>query len=111
MFSLRKEIKRSKTEDEDAGPLRDVSIKYKSTIFRNLEGSPFAGPPSAEVDSAWDSLLAPVNIRVSQEELERAAQNSVALPESGGYLAWLQSFHEIHCIVSTQITHPVLFAG
>ena len=84
-----------------ASPLRDVTINYQTTTFKNLTGNAFAGPPSPEIDAAWDALLSPVNMRVTSEELERMGQSSVPLPEGGGYLAWLQSFHEIHCIVST----------
>ena len=68
-------------------------------MFRNLSGNAFAGPPSVHIDAAWDSMMAPMHMRVTLEELDRAQQNSVALPEGGGYLAWLQSFHELHCIV------------
>ena len=71
-------------------------------MFRNLSGNPFAGPPSSQIDAAWDSMMAPMHMRVNLEELDRAQQDSVALPEGGGYLAWLQSFHELHCIVRAE---------
>ena len=42
-----------------------------------------------------------MHIRVTETELRRANQESVALTEEegGGYLAWLGVFHELHCIV------------
>ena len=70
-------------------------------MFRNLMNNVFTGPPSTGVDEAWNELLAPMHIRVSKEELERNGQSSVALPESGGHLAWLGVFHDLHCIVSS----------
>ena len=41
-----------------------------------------------------------MHIRVSEAELERGNQESVILPEGGGYLGWMGVFHELHCIVS-----------
>lgn len=43
--------------------------------------------------------MAPMHIRITAEELARDNQKSVALPEAGGYLGWLGTFHELHCIV------------
>ena len=40
-----------------------------------------------------------MHIRVSEAELRRDNQQSVALTEGGGYLGWLGVFHELHCIV------------
>ena len=69
-------------------------------VFHNLSMSPYAGPPSPEIDAAWSNLLAPMHIRVSEAELRRDNQESVRLPEGGGYLGWMGAFHELHCIVS-----------
>lgn len=40
-----------------------------------------------------------MHIRITEEELRRDNQASVALTEGGGYLGWLGVFHELHCIV------------
>lgn len=40
-----------------------------------------------------------MSIRVSENELIRNNQTSVYLP-NGGFLAWLEIFHELHCVVS-----------
>lgn len=63
-----------------------------------FERSPYSGPPSPELDKAWESLLGPMNIRASTDELRRLDRSSVELPE-GGELAWLEIFHELHCVV------------
>ncbi|KAL8654752.1 MAG: hypothetical protein Q9226_003316 [Calogaya cf. arnoldii] len=76
----------------------NLHMRFKPTLFHRLNATPYAGPPSPAVDDAWDALLAPMHISVSQAELDRDNQDSVALPESGGYLGWMGVFHELHCI-------------
>ena len=68
-------------------------------IFPNLSQTPYAGPPSLEIDAAWDNLASYKLMRVSSEEMRRNNQMSIALPEGGGYLGWMGVFHELHCIV------------
>ena len=77
-----------------------ITVSYKPKLFQNLTQNPFAGTPSPAIDETWGELLAPMNMRVSKAELESGDQTSVALPEGGGYLAWLGAFHELHCIAS-----------
>ncbi len=77
----------------------DLTFRMSDTVFHNLSQSPFAGIPSPEVDAAWDNLLAPMHMRISLQELQRDNQQSVQLPEGGGYLGWMGVFHELHCIV------------
>jgi hypothetical protein len=73
---------------------------YTHSLFRNLTGNPFAGPPVPEIDKSWEELLDNMNMRVEKGELERNGQASVPLPEGGGHLAWFGAFHDLHCIVS-----------
>lgn len=44
-----------------------------------------------------------MNIRVSEVELARENVESVALPEDGGYLAWIGAFHQLHCLVRRRV--------
>lgn len=83
----------------------NLDISYKTTLFHRLNATPYAGPPSEKIDAAWDALLAPMHITVSNAELKRDNQASVALPETGGYLGWMGVFHELHCIVSSITTY------
>lgn len=76
----------------------NLKIRYTPSIFHRLNSTAYAGPPSPKLDAAWDALLAPMHISVSEAELQRDNQASVALPESGGYLGWMGVFHELHCI-------------
>ena len=87
--------------------VQGLSISYIPITFRNLTNNPYAGKPNADIDGAWDELMAPMHIRVTGEELLRDNQESVALPEAGGYLGWLGAFHELHCIVSPLKHHSI----
>lgn len=85
------------------GPLIDLAMWLKPRTFVNLtDNNPCTGLPSDEVDAAWEALLGDMimNIRVSAMELTQDDQDSVALPEGGGYLALLGVIHEFHCVVS-----------
>ena len=68
-------------------------------FYDNLNHNPFVGQPTPQVDAAWHDLLDNIHLRVSKEELERAKQSSIELPEGGGHLAWLAVYHELHCLV------------
>lgn len=83
----------------------NLDVSYTTTLFRRLNGTPYAGPPSAETNAAWNALMAPMHISVSKVELDRDNQASVALPEKGGYLGWMGVFHQLHCIVSSNHSH------
>ena len=76
------------------------SFQTQFQRFLTSETSPFAGRPSTRLDRAWSHLLHGTNIRMSEEELARRNQTSVALPEGGGHLAWLEVNHQLHCVVS-----------
>ena len=76
-------------------------------LFRNLTNNIYAGTPNAQIDAAWSALMAPMHIRVTADELAHDGQESVVLPENGGYLGWLGAFHELHCVVSK--IHPPSF--
>jgi hypothetical protein len=81
--------------------MKDLDLKYAPIVWRNLSGTPFAGPaPNKSIDIAWEKLLEPMNMRATTEELAQDNQESVELTE-GGHLIWLEAFHEIHCVVRT----------
>ncbi|KAK0702005.1 hypothetical protein B0T26DRAFT_735537 [Lasiosphaeria miniovina] len=75
-----------------------LAVKYKFRLYDNFVNSPYGGEPTAASDAAWHDLLNNMSVRVTAEELEAHGQTSVALPEGGGYLAWLGVFHELHCV-------------
>ena len=80
-------------------PLNDLIFQNIETVFSRLANTPYAGAPSPTIDTAWDKLLEPMHMRVTEGELRRDNQASVSLPEGGGFLGWMGVFHELHCIV------------
>ena len=72
----------------------------QEVVFHNLSQTPFAGEKSKEdLEKAWKDLMEPMNMRFTKEELESVNQESVELPENGGYMGWFGVFHQLHCIV------------
>lgn len=65
--------------------------------------TPFTEAPSKEVDALWDSITAPPGkvgtIRVSEDTLEKDGLKSVKLADGSGYLATVDVFHQLHCLV------------
>lgn len=90
---------------------------WRPQLYDKLKDNIFAGPPSPQLDIAWQNSLKNINIRVSKTELETAHQKSIELPEGGGYLSWLGAFHELHCLKFVRqwtykdYYHPNLTAG
>ncbi|KAF2730277.1 hypothetical protein EJ04DRAFT_445409, partial [Polyplosphaeria fusca] len=67
--------------------------------------SRFAGSSHHLVDEAWQQLLASIDIRVTQQELQRNNRTSVSLP-GGGYLAWLGIDHCLDRMRAMFMCHP-----
>ncbi|KAL9011506.1 MAG: hypothetical protein Q9173_003652 [Seirophora scorigena] len=103
----------SKRPSNFRAAISDLKLVPTHIIFHNLSQSGFAGEPSPDIDASWDGMLAPMNIRVSEVELARENVESVALPEDGGYLAWIGSFHQLHCLnmLRKWIYHDYYHAG
>jgi len=80
--------------------ISDLTIRYKPVVPISRFNSPYAGPPSESADQSWHDLLKDINLRVTGEEISKNNQESIALPEGGGYLAWIGAHHQLHCIVS-----------
>ncbi|KAI1135016.1 hypothetical protein F5Y05DRAFT_421759 [Hypoxylon sp. FL0543] len=72
--------------------LNGEPLALRRQRFVLSEGSPYAGPPSREIDRAWAKLLDHVNIRASDRELASWNQTSVQLPSGQGYLVWMDKY-------------------
>ncbi|CAI6332296.1 unnamed protein product [Periconia digitata] len=79
-------------------PINALNIQHVAWSYDDFEQSPYSGKPRASLEKEWHRLLEGTTIRVSEEELRASNQSSVALPEGGGYMAWLGVYHELHCI-------------
>jgi len=69
--------------------------------------SPYRGPPSREVDAAWNriSIVRPLDLKISKEDFHKIGVNpdtaAVNAPEHGGGYFMVPEFtHQIHCVVS-----------
>ena len=78
------------------------AIKWEPRLFESqIEPSnPFKGLPRPELDEAWNKLLDPTAIRVSKEDLDKINRTSVPLLDGSGYMASLDVYHQLHCLVS-----------
>ncbi|KAI4180236.1 MAG: hypothetical protein LQ346_007038 [Caloplaca aetnensis] len=94
-------------------------VKLHETNFANsfAEKSPYRGPPTVELEAAWEELwnqpeiLIPPSsmsrLNITGDDLQR--QYVRAAPEEGdGYIGGLEVFHQIHCLVcpSTRPANP-----
>ncbi|KAI2607962.1 hypothetical protein GGR54DRAFT_389811 [Hypoxylon sp. NC1633] len=73
-----------------------LALRRQRFVFS--EESPYAGPPSEDIDRAWANLLDHVNIRASDRELASSNQTSVQLPSGQDSLVWMDVSHQLHCV-------------
>jgi len=83
------------------GLIPDIAQRVKyleiQKFPRGFRGSPFAGPPSEELDQAWHGLFEYNDIRVELSDLQALNLESIPL-QQGGYIAQPGVFHELHCL-------------
>ncbi|KAK7729246.1 hypothetical protein SLS53_009311 [Cytospora paraplurivora] len=76
-----------------------VDYWFKGSLWYD---SPYKGPPTPEVNKAWDELLEYGAISVTAEDIQRIGHNLTAVqyPQElgGGYLAIAMGTHHIHCL-------------
>ncbi|KAH9986166.1 KR domain-containing protein [Xylariaceae sp. FL0662B] len=73
--------------------------------LKHHQSSVYSGYPTSEKERAWDSLLSPMYFAASREELQKAGEfqeNGTKLP-SGGYLAMIGVYHELHCLKALRL--------
>lgn len=103
IYALRYDAKDSTSKYASPAWLSELKLNPGPTIF-NSDRSPYIGPASnTTVQNAWSSLLNPINMRVTDDELALSGvRQSVKLPstkKSGAYnLAWLDVFYELRCL-------------
>ncbi|KAF2186439.1 hypothetical protein K469DRAFT_663313 [Zopfia rhizophila CBS 207.26] len=75
------------------------AISYQTKrLFRHINHNVFTGKPRPEYEEAWRKLVEPIAIKVSNKELAKFGQNSIAFKDGSGYVVELQVYHELHCI-------------
>ena len=73
-----------------------------------MQTNKYTGTPSPEIDAEWAKIgLDPPGIRLDEEDVRRLNKSDMPgrplhkIPEEfgGGYLAMLEVFHLLHCLV------------
>ncbi|KAF2794548.1 hypothetical protein K505DRAFT_324690, partial [Melanomma pulvis-pyrius CBS 109.77] len=75
-------------------------LSYQRQQLYFGEDSKYSGLPE-DVDEAWDSLLEPINIRVTKQELQQAHAkfgDDIVRLTDGDYVSVLSVHHELHCL-------------
>ncbi|ETS85843.1 hypothetical protein PFICI_03868 [Pestalotiopsis fici W106-1] len=86
-------------------PAREA-LQPEKVFFWNEVGTDenvYKGPPSPELDAAWNQLVAYSNLRIKAEDLKKIDRTSVRLSDASGHLTeyyWsgLNVHHQIHCL-------------
>ncbi|KAM7220100.1 protein of unknown function (DUF3328) domain containing protein [Rhypophila decipiens] len=58
----------------------------------------YVGTPSPELDAAWEDIVQPLNVFLTEKELEGDTDGTSPDPETGLYVAMPQGFHDLHCL-------------
>jgi hypothetical protein len=64
----------------------------------------YRGPPSQDIDDAWDKLLYPEGglVRLTKDQLDKINASKYAAEYTqdmgGGYIAGIEVFHQLHCV-------------
>ncbi|KAI1080620.1 hypothetical protein F5B20DRAFT_539951 [Whalleya microplaca] len=75
------------------------AIAYENVpIDALIVNNKFSGYPNDESNAAWAQLLEGIHIKVTNEEMRRLGQTSLALKDGSGYIGLLGAYHELHCI-------------
>ncbi|KAF4635476.1 hypothetical protein G7Y89_g2625 [Cudoniella acicularis] len=97
-------------------PAQDA-LEYKTVVFHSnaaSDSTPYQGPPSEEVDAAWDVLYRHVGISQIDEESARQLPNQTAplLAGSSQYIVGLDVFHQLHCLnMIRKSLYPEYYGG
>ncbi|TID24973.1 hypothetical protein E6O75_ATG04178 [Venturia nashicola] len=79
-------------------------ITRNGTLWNDVTPSPFRGPPSPQVDAAWESLWMPNPILISEAEMQQhhlSTKGAVRWPKDTTgktYIGHMDIFHLMHCL-------------
>ena len=84
--------------DNLAAPAQAM-VKHELRIPHTEPGGPFTGLPRRELDEAWSDLLTASMIEMPAEEMRKMNKSSIAVRDTGNYVAYYGVFHQLHCLV------------
>ena len=77
--------------------MKDIQIKYIQKAFTAFQDSPFIGTQQTlKATKLWEGLLSSMTTRVSEAELQKENQSSVALATWRLYGLAREVHHELH---------------
>ncbi|KIM75131.1 hypothetical protein PILCRDRAFT_38305, partial [Piloderma croceum F 1598] len=81
-------------------PAHDV-LEYEIKKFpRARYISKYHGPPSDQVDQAWEDLYSFGISKIPKSQAALLPNRTVAIPgDEGNYVVALDVFHQLHCLV------------
>ncbi|RAK97882.1 oxidase ustYa family protein, partial [Aspergillus ibericus CBS 121593] len=88
---------------EKPGPLTNPANIHPIRVNGTYNApSPYRGPPTPEVDAAWEEYWKVWMVGIDEETFQASnpqyPEASVRLEESGQYLATLEATHQLHCL-------------
>ncbi|OCT49182.1 hypothetical protein CLCR_04949 [Cladophialophora carrionii] len=83
----------------------EVAVEYETVVFHNNfweDRTPYQGPPTDEVDMAWDALYKDVGvIKVDGRTARQVPNMTLPIPgEEDSYILGIEVFHQLHCLNS-----------
>ncbi|KAF9257637.1 hypothetical protein L218DRAFT_879031, partial [Marasmius fiardii PR-910] len=81
-------------------------VMYHSAV--NGDKTKYMGPPSAEIDKAWDDLYSFGVSKIRKSEADQLPVKTVRIPsDPEHYILQLDVFHQLHCLnMLRKIIHP-----
>lgn len=79
---------------------------YNGTLHAssNPEEPIYVGPPSKEIDDAWETLIHDRYVAVTPEQAREVGGNIYFMPENGIYRAGMDVLHTLHCLNLLRMT-------
>ena len=82
---------------------------FRSAFWQNTIYKAYPGPPSNKTLAAWNHITDTPAMNLTADEISRLglSTDSVQWPKStgGGYIAFLESAHQLHCLQSLWMRH------
>ncbi|KAJ5360007.1 hypothetical protein N7517_009198 [Penicillium concentricum] len=69
-----------------------------SVYIKDIPGPKYVGPPSPEIDKAWDELLYGQIVNLPESQVPDVKDRTFFRPEYQAYETGLDAVHQLHCI-------------
>ncbi|KAI1378895.1 hypothetical protein F4677DRAFT_382319 [Hypoxylon crocopeplum] len=93
---------RTKARDTILFSPANEAVDWTIEEFKSGDGLTdlFIGPPRPDLEKAWADLLAPMNVRLSYDDVKAFGRegNAVQMSDGSGYVGSLHVYHELHCV-------------